>query len=181
MSLHRLAVGQPYDPRRRSWPDGAADYRFRCGAHELRIFLAAPTAEELAAVESGPVEFGLFAEAKGLCLVTRFGRTLSFDTSYSWHRVDPAERVPPPPHEETSPEVRAMVTIILVDACTGLVRALRGVSYSPEFTRAIHRAIADQAASPLDPAAHERWAAALLRHTTGRLWDRTAIRCRGGD
>jgi hypothetical protein len=74
-----------------------------------------------------------------------------------------------------------MVTIILVDASTGLVRALRGVSYSPEFTRAIHGAIAVQAASPFDSAAHERWAAGLLRHTTDRLWDRTAIRCRGGD
>ena len=181
MSLHRLAVGQPFDPRRRSWPDGAADYRFRCGAHELRIFLAAPTAEELAAVESGPVEFGLFAGPEGLFIVTRFGRSLSFDTRYQWHRVDPAERVPPPPHEETSPAVRAMVTIILVDASKGLVRALRAVSYSPEFTRALHRAIADQAAAPFDAQVHERWAAGLHRFTTLQLWGETTIRCKGGD
>jgi hypothetical protein len=39
-NLHAYEVGKPYDPRRRSWPEGA-DYNFREGAHELRIFLAA--------------------------------------------------------------------------------------------------------------------------------------------
>jgi hypothetical protein len=95
--------------------------------------------------------------------------------------VDPAERVPPPPHEETSPASRAFVTIILVDAATGILRALRAIAYSPEFTRAIHEAIAGQAAAPFDAAAHARWAAAALRFTTDQLWDKTTVRCRGGD
>ena len=35
--MHRLEVGKPYDPSRRAWPEGA-DYNFRAGGHELRIF-----------------------------------------------------------------------------------------------------------------------------------------------
>jgi hypothetical protein len=174
------SVGQPYDPSRRSWPEGA-DYNYRCGQHELRIFLADPSPQEVQAIDSGPVEFGMLAEPEGLFVVTRFGLTLSFATSYSWHRVDPAERVPPPPHEETSPALRALLTLLLVDAATGLVRALRAVSYSPEFTRAIHWAIGGQIAAPYDAAAYERWADAMLRLTTSRLWVRTSIRCRGGE
>jgi hypothetical protein len=178
--MQLLAVGKPYHPGRQAWPDGT-DYDYRSGEHELRIFLADPMAKEVAAVESGPVEFGMFAEPEGLFVVTRFGRTLSFDCSYQWHRVDPAERVLPPPHEETSPALRALVSIILVDATTGIVRALRAVSYSPEFTRAIHRAIAGQAAAPFDAPAHERWADERHACTTDQLWDRCTIRCRGGD
>jgi hypothetical protein len=177
MQLH--AVGQRYDRRRRSWPEGA-DYNFRGGEHELRLFVVGPTPQEVAAVESGPVEFGLFAEPEGLLVVTGFGRILAFDTPYQWHRVEPAERVPPP-HEDTSPALRAPVHLILVDALTGIVRALRVVRYSPEFTRALHRAIAEQAAAPIDAAAHERWADGMLRYTRQQLWERTTIRCRGGD
>jgi hypothetical protein len=178
--MHLLEVGKPYDPSRPWWPEGA-DYNFRSCQHELRLFVARPTPKEVAAVEEGPVEIGMFVEPEGLSVVTRFGPSLSFDCSYQWHRVDPAERVPPPPPEETSPELRALLAIILVDASTGLVRALRAVSYSPEFTRALHRAIADQAAAPFNAKAHERWAAGMLRHTTHQLWEMTTIRCQGGE
>src|SRR5262249_29778903 len=117
---------------------------------------------------------------EGLFLVARFGPSLSFDASYQWHRVNPADKVPPPPHEETSPAPWAQVSIILVDALTGLVRALRAVSYSPEFTRALHRAIAEQAAAPFDADAYERWVRGLMRLGTAQLWGRTTVRCRGG-
>jgi hypothetical protein len=181
MTLHRLEVGKPYDPSRRSWPE-AADYNYRSGEHELRLYVADPTPMEVLAVESGPVEFGMFVEPEGLFLVTRFGfgPALSFDTSYQWHRAA-AGRVLPPPTEEASPALRALLGIILVDAATGLVRVLRAVTYSPEFTRAIHRAIARQAASPFDAGVHERWADGMLRYSTAQLWDRCTTRCRGGD
>jgi hypothetical protein len=175
-----LAVGKPYMPGHRTFPEGS-DYNYRSGAHELRLFLAHPTPKGVAAVESGPVEFGLMVESEGLFLVVRFGRALSFDCSYQWHRVDPAERVPPPSHEETSPELRVLLTIILVDAQSGLVRALRAVTFAPEFTRAIHCAIADQITRPFDDAAHSRWADSMLRYSTDQLWARTTIRCRGGE
>jgi hypothetical protein len=178
--MHRLSVGQPYLPEFRSWPE-AAEYNWRSGRHELRLVLAHLTPKQVAAVESGPVEFGMFVEREGLFVVTRFGRSLSLDTSYQWHCVDPADRVPPPPHEETSPELRALLTILLVEASTGVVRAVRVVSYSPEFSRAIHRAIADQAAAPFDALAHVRWAVGMLRFTTAQLWNRCTIYCKGGD
>jgi hypothetical protein len=178
--MHLLEVDQPYTPDRYSWPE-AADYHFRAGQHELRLFVDRPTPKEVVTVEKGPVAFGMFAEPEGLYVVTRFGRSLSFDSSYQWHHVDPAERVAPPPHEETSPAPRAILAIILVNAATGIVRALRVVSYSPGFTRALHRAIADQAAAPFDALAHERWAARMLRFTTAQLWYRCTIRCQVGD
>jgi hypothetical protein len=182
--FHLLAVGKPYSAERWAWPEGA-DYNFREGGHELRIFLRHATAKEVAAIDSGPVEFGLLAEPSGLglFLVTRFGRTTSFDCSYSWHRMArvTGEKTMPPPSEETSPELRALVAIILVEATTGVVLALRAVTFSPEFTRAIHRAIAQQAAGTFPPGRHEAWVDAMTQDSTGELWAKCTIRCRGGN
>jgi hypothetical protein len=179
--LHALHVGKPYSTSRRSWPE-RADYNARGGGHELRIFLGNASAKEVEAIRSGLVEFGLLVEPAGLFLITRFGR-LSFNCSYSWHRMAEAtgERTLPPLPGEMSPATGALLTIVLVEACNGLVLALRTVTFSPEFSRAIHRAIHDQAASPYDRARHDRFVAEMTRFSTDELWDLCPVRCRGGD
>jgi hypothetical protein len=53
--MHTYIVGQLYDPSRKSWPEGA-DYNFRAGGHELRIFLGRATPREIAAVGIGRVD-----------------------------------------------------------------------------------------------------------------------------
>jgi hypothetical protein len=47
--LELLMVGKPYHAARRTWPEGA-DYNFRLGAHELRLFVTSATPKEIAAV-----------------------------------------------------------------------------------------------------------------------------------
>jgi hypothetical protein len=183
--MHTYIVGQLYDPSRKSWPEGA-DYNFRAGGHELRIFLGRATPREIAAVGTGRVDFGLMAELPEMFVVSRFrgpdGRVVcSFDCSYSWHRVSPDERTDPPVWEDTSPQLRALASIILVEATNGVILALRTCSYSPEFTRSFHRAIHDQAALPYDQAEHERAVADIVRRlNTDQIWERCAIRCEGG-
>jgi hypothetical protein len=141
---------------------------------------------EITAVKRGRVEFGLMVELPEIFVVSRFHGAddrvaCSFDCSYQWHRVSPGERTEPPPWQETSPQFRALLSIILVEAANGLVLALRSVSYSPEFTRALHRAIADQATLPHDPAEHDRAVADIVRRlSTDQLWQRCGIRCVGG-
>jgi len=183
--MHTLIVGQLYHPGRRSWPEGA-DYNWRAGAHELRIFLARATSREVNAIETGRVEWGLMIELPELFIISRFhgpdGRVVtSFDCSYQWHRVSAEERTDTPAWEDTSPQLRALVSIILVEATNGLILALRTVTYSPEFTRSFHRAIHDQAALPYDPTEHDRAVADIVgRNTTDQLWDRCTVRCEGG-
>jgi hypothetical protein len=179
--MYTLEVGKPYHPDGQVWPERAG-YSFRLGGHELRIFLGGATRREVEAVRAGSVEFGFFAKPPGLFLITRFGSQLSVHCSYNWHRVSPDERTLPPPSEETSPELRALITIILVEAPTGVVLALRGVTFSPEFTRALHRAIGDQVGTPYDRAAHEHWADRMTaRLSTEQLWAKCTTRCQGGE
>jgi hypothetical protein len=179
-SFEALQVGKPYPGGRGSWPEGA-DYNFRSGGHELRIFLDGATQREVAAIQSEPVDFGLLVEPAGLMLVTRFG-PLTFDCSYHWRRMGvTGNRTLPPPSEETRPSLRALLTIILLEASNGIVLVLRTVTFSPEFTRAIHQAIHDQAGTPYDRAGHQRWADSMVRYTTDQLWAQCTIRCQGGD
>jgi hypothetical protein len=181
VDVHKLEVGKLYPSGQRSWPEGA-DYNWRSGGHELRIFLRRATPREVEAIRSSPVKFGLLVEPPGLFFISRFGR-LSFDCSYSWHRTAETtrERSFPPLPGEMSPEARALLTIILVEASNGVVLALRSVIWSPEFTRAIHRAIHDQSSSPYDRADHEAWADRMTAEfSTEELWERSAVRCVGG-
>jgi hypothetical protein len=183
--MYALTVGKPYLHGHRAWPE-VADYKFCGGGHELRLFIADLTPWEVEAVRSGPIEFGLLADHPVLFLGVRFldpaGKVvMSFDCSYTWHRVQSPQRVLPPPAEEVSPELRALCQIILVESTDGLVRVLRGVTFSPAFTRAIHKVIGDQAALPYDQAEHNQAVEAMLRFTTDELWAKRTIRCREGE
>lgn len=182
--MHTYSVGQLYAPSRRSWPE-QADYNWRAGGHELRIFLGRATPWEIATVRTGLVVFGLMVELPEIFIVSRFhgpdGRVVaSFDCSYQWHRTNAVERTGSVEWKE-SPATRALCSIILVEATTGIILVHREISYSPEFTRAIHRAIADQAALPYDQAAHEAAVADITRRlNTDQLWDRCTIHTEGG-
>jgi hypothetical protein len=69
-----------------------------------------------------------------------------------------------------------------VDADHNIVRALRTVALPPEFTRALHAAIAEQAAGPWKPgdfdaqvrSAHQSWP------STEQMLSRAIARTRGG-
>jgi hypothetical protein len=180
--IHALAVGKPYHPNRRGWAE-RGDYNYRDGGHELLLFVGQASRSEVEAVRSGPIEFGLLVDQPFLFLLTRFldpaGEVvLAFDCSYSWHRVPAAHRTLP---AAVSPELRALLTIVLVEATDGMVRVLRTVAFSPELTRAIHKAITEQATMPYDQAEHDRAVEATLRLTTDERWEKCAIRCRGGE
>ncbi len=181
-----LAVGKPYHPDCRVWPEGA-DYNFRDGTHELRVFLPRASKEEIASVENGPIEFGLLCDLPDLFVLARFHDkrsqqlVMAFDCPYSWHRVASEDRTDPPAWEEVNPSARAVVSVVLMEATTGIVLALRMCTYSPEFTRALHRAIAEQVAMPYDKITHERRIEDITEQfTSEQLWDRCIIRCHSG-
>jgi hypothetical protein len=57
------------------------------------------------------------------------------DAPYTWHMVPAEQRSGPP---ELAPGQGGLLTIILVNAETGLVGALRAVSLAPRFSRHLH-------------------------------------------
>lgn len=181
--MHEYRVGAPYHPDRAAWPE-IAQYNHRGGGHELVLFLADPTADETEAAARGTAEFALFAEADLLLLLYRFGRPGRgipwSDAPYSWHMAG-SERALPPPTGLAEPH--ALLTVMLVDAGTGIIRALRVVTLPPALTTALHLAIRDQAARPWPGGdAYDAALADLYRRypTTESLLRVSRARARGG-
>jgi hypothetical protein len=143
--MHVLQVGKPYIADRGQWPE-AVEYNYRGGEHDLRMFFRAPGQQEVEAVRKGRCDFAVAVEGPVIFLLYCFRPAADWsDAPYSWHLLPETEQALP---DVEGPETRALLQVVLTDAQTGLVRVLRAVTFSPSFTRALHRAIRQQAASP---------------------------------
>jgi hypothetical protein len=181
MKVHQYQVGQLYHPDRRIWPERAT-YQYRGGGHELLLFLESPTAGEITDVRYGDAEFALAVVPPTLIFCYRFGRMPWSDSPYTVHLVPEAERgeIDEPVLEEE----RALLAVILVDATTGIIRALRAVSLSVDFTDALRQAIREQAGAPWEgEAGYDRAIERIYRQypSTERFVAAATARCRGGE
>lgn len=147
------AVGKLYHPSRTRWPE-TAQYNFRAGHHELVLFYADPSKDEVREIAKARCEFALVERESAIVLCFRFGSGEWSDAPFSWHLVPERER--DLPSADLEAEKRAVLTVVLVDAGTGITRALRQVSWTPAFTRAMHEAIRKQADAPWDDLAFGR-------------------------
>jgi len=174
--MHAVEVGKPYIPGKASYPE-AGEYNYRSGAHELRIFLGDATAAEISAVESGEAEFAFAYETPDvLMFLYRFGRVLTWsDAPYTIHLVPQAQRTEPP---SLSDDERALLSIILIDARSGIVKALRVVSLSSQMSSKLHAHIQRQFAAQWDEAAYDAGLQSIqARYTSPALAKRAVARC----
>lgn len=151
-------VGKPYNPHRKTWPDGS-QFNFRGGEAELLLTLTSPTAGEVEGVKVGACAFALFVEPPLIQICYSFKGAFTWsEAPFSWHRmvacVPSSEAILPLAPEQLAPESRDLLRVILIDGKTGIVKALRVVTLSPSFTVALHRAIREQATGPYNDVAY---------------------------
>jgi hypothetical protein len=154
------SVGQPYNPARTEWPE-AAQYNYRSGGHELLLFWRSPGGRDVKAVKTSPIELGLLPGKNAIFLLYRVSGACGWsDAPFSVHLVPELERVAPP---APAPAERALLHVLLIDAATGIVKAIRVTSMSPEFTAALHETISAQLSTEWSLAEHDREIAAAYR------------------
>lgn len=177
--MYSYEVGQLYHPDRTTWGE-TPQYNYRGGGHELVLFYGSPTSREIRDVRRGLAQFAFAVEEGVIFFLYRFGEQPWSDAPYSIHLVPEAERTVPPP--EATSETRALLNVHLVDADTGLIRANRTLSLSPEFTRGLNASIREQAARPFGVSAHERAIRRVYARypTTRELLDACGHRTVGG-
>ncbi|GIW06340.1 MAG: hypothetical protein KatS3mg060_1145 [Dehalococcoidia bacterium] len=178
---HLLQVGAPYLPGRTRYPE-AVQYTYRAGGHELLLWLSSPSPREVESIQRGRASFALSIEPPLIVLLYRFAPAITWsDAPFSIHLVPPAQRVLPPPLGQAE-ESRALLQVILVDADTGIVRALRQLTWSPAFTAAIHAAIAAQATMTWDAQAYDAALRQLYQRypTSEALLSTATARTEGG-
>lgn len=153
-------MGERYSRER--WDQDSVEYLFRRG-HELRVVLSDLTEREIARIGGdGRVDLALVVEPLVFTVLAQFDGVIPWSGApFSWHQLPEDERVLPP--TLTAGE-RAVLTLVLVEASDGIVRAVRSLVLSPEFSGALEEAIRDQAARPFIKADHGRQAADLYAH-----------------
>lgn len=186
MKLNKYEVGRPYSDTRRRWPEGV-DFNYRDGAHELRLFWRSPSAAEIQGVKTGRAEFAITPWMDTILFLFRFNGACDWsDQPYSWHLTEAGvgpQEIPPPLDSPDDAAFRQILNVILVDADTGIIKALRAVTFSPEFTRVLHKAIREQAERPFPgdveyarqiEAAYRRWSSSYA------MTNSAIARCVGG-
>jgi hypothetical protein len=106
----------------------------------------------------------------------RFG-DLYGTAPYTWHLAPEQARMPPPDEGLTG---HIPLLTLLVDAATGILRAMRFATMSPTVTQALHAAIRAQAATVWDAAAYERAVDKLCEESDEQLERRASASCRLG-
>jgi hypothetical protein len=140
-----VAIGKPLFEGRYELPE-AIEYNYQSGDHTLLLSMKNLHPKEVEAVRSDEAEFGLYCENGIVFLLYRFGETLPWsDSAFSWWNVAEEDRQVPAP--QVNPAERILLKIILVEAATGIVKAIRVTTFSPTFTEKLHDAIRRQATS----------------------------------
>ncbi len=141
--MHLYKVGEPYSLTRTRWPQ-MVDYNHRLG-HEMRMFVPDLSLSDVAAIAQGRLDLALVEEGPILFLLYRFaGFGPWSDAPYNWHLTREAL-----PEEASLPAPDAnLLTVLLVEANTGILKAIRAVGMDLEFARTLNAAIERQALAP---------------------------------
>jgi len=143
--MQLIEVGRPYVAGITQWPQ-TGEYNYIGGEHQLRLFWDSPTAQEVREVRRGVAQFAFVHQNQVIFFLYRFGMMPWADAPFSIHLVPASYRQLPPP--SIGPDARALLRIILVDASTGIVKAARLMTFSPDFSGALEAAIRKQAEAP---------------------------------
>ncbi|MFC1833553.1 hypothetical protein ACFL2Q_02320 [Thermodesulfobacteriota bacterium] len=172
-----LSIGEPLDPSVPKWPEGS-HYNFDDSRHWLRLFFRNPIPVEVNSVQTGPAQFGLFVHDSVIFLLFRFGMIPWNDAPYSWWLVSEETRVLP----EVRDDVHALMKVVLVNVSTGLVSALRALTFSAEFTKRLHQEILNQSTKPWNPERHNEVIDDIHNKFNALdLVKRTVVMCRTGE
>jgi len=151
-----VVVGSLYQAGATKYPEGA-HASITPGGVELALFIDEPTAQEVRTIQGKDFEAYLVEQPNTMLFLAKFG-DLWFEAPYNVHRVPSQFRAWPP---APSQGYGWPLAIVVVDARTGVVRAMRNLALSNRFSSATLRALAEQANRAADLDAHVREVIAL--------------------
>jgi len=175
--MHVLAINEPFNLGITCWPEGTM-FNVDASGHWLIYLYSSPSPVEVQSIQQGDAQFGLFMADSVIFLLHQFGQMPWNDSSYSiWLVAEEERRLP-----EISDHLHVLLRVVMVDTSTGLVAALRALTFSAQFTKALHQAIHIQASLPWDKTRHEQTIQDLYsRFATDDLVRQARIFCKGGE
>lgn len=178
--MQKLEVGKPFDENHDSWPEGVL-YGFNRGQHSLAVFFNDPQEGEILAFRKAQVKFSL-TTLEGIIFVGAFIPSVLDWSDAPFHIKLQSEETWCESTDPKTPETRIMLSLFLVNAASGILEAMRLVTYSPAFSRAFEAAIEDQKVAPFDPATHNRHLGDIqMKMTSAQIVRKAHITCTGGE
>ncbi|MDI7165914.1 hypothetical protein [Leptospira santarosai] len=157
--MHVYEVGKLYSPGRTSWPEGNS-YQCRSGSHELLLFLKKLGQSEIKSIKNGVASFGFLYEENIIFFLHKFYPDFPWsDCPYSIHLFasEQDRALPEVAQDGFAPPLQ----IFLIDAETGILKALRMLGFKEDFANQLRAVIADQALRPFDKREYEEKVQAL--------------------
>jgi hypothetical protein len=160
-------IGEVYSAGHTEYSE-ATQYCYYDGVHDLVLFWANPSAQEVRGFNGQPVEFALYVQQPVLFLLYRITDVCEWsDVAYNIHQLRAEEQEVP----TETPGDYARVQMTLVDAGTGIIRAKRIVRMGREMTQAMRQTLQQQAQIPFSRFDYE----ALVQQTYARYPDSDAM------
>ena len=142
---HVYKLGCPYEQPSEIYRQSFT-YNIRYGHHEAALFIDYIEPSDVVRFNHHSIQFGYWWDKPVLWFLAKFGTEPWSDTSFSMYRVQPPEAR----HIENlnTPSTRYPITLILVEATTGIVTALRTATMSPEMSLEIFQIVTLQMELP---------------------------------
>jgi hypothetical protein len=160
-------IGEVYSADHTKYSE-ATQYCYYDGMHDLVLFWASPSAEEVRGFNTQPVEFALYVQQPVLFLLYRIADVCEWsDVAYNIHQLRAEEQEVP----RETPGDYARVQMTLVDASTGIIRAKRILRMGRAMTQAMRKTLQQQAQISFSRFDYE----ALVQQTYARYPDSDAM------
>lgn len=173
-------VGGLFDPDRDRWPEGA--HLWMDDQVRLAVFLARPHPVEVSAVEGGTPRFGWTEHGQTGYLLFKYG-----ELPWNAAPFDPGRLTEPFDLAPMAPGEHKPVYSFLVNADTGIIRAMRMFTWPGYFVNHVIASVHRLEALPhAEPEARAEMREFYRRHPDGRAMHRLArtlpmeARCQGG-
>ena len=156
-------------------------YEMTGGMHDYFIICGGITDAEIRSFKNEKIQFGLLVYRDVIFVVLKAGG-FNGEGSFSWHLLPSSARNHLP--ALNTPTSRYLLPVFLVDADSRIVKAMRQVSLSPEFSQALRNAMVAQADRPwIGDAAYDMQISAAYQHWPSSLnmLSASSIKCSGGD
>lgn len=142
---YAIEVGKPFVEGKVNYPQGT-HFNFARNTYIIMMAFKDPTKEEIYAVKKGKTEFSCFMERDILVFLFKFKPLPWSDSAYHYHKNDVSNRSFP---EAIADGMGIRLDAVLVDADTGIVKAIRQTRIDTDVSRKIVDAINYQIEHPI--------------------------------
>jgi len=147
--FRKFEVGKPYKEGAKNFVEGVK-FDFQQTGATLELYYSRPTAQEIEDVTGGSFELGFTEKDSIIFMLFRFGSGQHMDAPYTVHLSAPFEFM------ELREGLGFGLNIFLIDAATGILKGMRYVGLSTDFSRRFQKAVERQKQMSFDKAEHFR-------------------------